>query len=264
MLAPVFAMGGVRSRRATLSITVFVGALSLAAASADAYRPPARALVQRAMEKQLARDTKTLRVEAETQAFDISGMPRGAPMTEKWLVMGPSTMRRDVETAGGARAEIRVDERLTVRAPGAADKTTKAVADPFFDALAAAPPFDDTRAAERLLKDAKAYGVNTEVVSLARWDGRVAWLIGSKPWETDKPQLWLDKDLLTVARVVKVQKKADGSTQKIDERYLGWGSPVGGNWFPASVEVWVDDKLVQRTLVRNVERNVSFDATLFK
>jgi outer membrane lipoprotein-sorting protein len=39
---------------------------------------------------------------------------------------------------------------------------------------------------------------------------------------------------------------------------------VGGNWFPASVEVWVDDKLVQRTLVRNVERNVSFDATLFK
>lgn len=234
------------------------------AAGAHAYRPPMRALVGRAMEKQLGRETKTLRIDADTQAFDVSGMPRGAPMSEKWLVMGPSTMRRDVETADGVRTEIRVDEKLAVRAPGAADKSTKAVADPFFDAVAASPPFDDARAAERLMKDAKAYGVNTEVVSLARFDGRVAWLIGSKPWETDKPQLWLDKDLLVVARVVKFQKKADGAQQKIDERYLGWGSPVGGNWFPASIEVWVDDRLVQRTLVRNVERNVSFDAGLFK
>ena len=173
-------------------------------------------------------------------------------------------MRRDVETAGGTRTEIRIDDKLILRTAGAADKNTKAVADPFFDAVSATLPWDDTRAAERLLKDIKAYGVNPEVVSLARFDGRVAWLIGSKPWETDKPQLWLDKDSLLVVRVVKFQKKADGALQKLDERYLGWGSPVGGNWFPATVEVWVDDKLVQRTLVRNVERNVSFDATLFK
>jgi hypothetical protein len=258
------ALLGVRSRLA-LSIPALACALVLGASSAaSAYRPPTRALVGRAMEKQLARDTKTLRVEAETQAFDISGMPRGAPMTERWLVMGPSTLRRELETPEGLRVEIRVDDKLVVRAPGAADKNTKAVADPFFSAVAAAPPFDEPRAAERLMRDAKAYGVNTEVVSLARFDGRVAWLIGSKPWETDKPQLWLDKDLLTVVRVVKQQKKADGALQKIDERYLGWGSPVGGNWFPASIEVWVDDKLVQRTLVRNVERNMSFDATLFK
>ena len=255
--------GANRSRRRMLHSLVAAAAL-VCAARADAYRPPARALVGRAMEKQIARDTKSMRVEAESQAFDISGMPRGAPQSEKWLLLGPSTMRREVETPEGVRVEIRTDEKLLVRAPGAADKNTKAVPDPFFDQIATTPPFDDTRGAERLMKDAKAYGVNTEVVSLARFDGRVAWLIGSKPWETDKPQLWLDKDLLTVVRVVKLQKKSDGATQKIDERYLGWGSPVGGNWFPASIEVWVDDKLVQRTLVRNVERNVSFDATLFK
>lgn len=238
--------------------------LALVGGDALAYRPPTRFLLGRAMEKQIARETKTLRVEAESQSFDISGMPRGAPESEKWMVAGPSTMRRDIETATGMRSEIRVDDKLIVRAPGVADKSSRALPDPFFDAVATTLPWDDNRAADRLMRDIKAYGVNPEVVSMARFDGRVAWLVGSKPWETDKPQLWLDKDLLTVVRVVKFNKKPDGSTQKIDERYLGWGSPVGGNWFPASIEVWVDDKLVQRTLVRNVERNVSFDATLFK
>jgi hypothetical protein len=235
-----------------------------AASTADAYRPPTKFLLVKAMEKQFARDTKTMKVEAETQSFDISGVPRGAPVPEKWLVQAPATMRREVEDPAGTRVEIRVDDKLTIRGPSGADKSSKAVPDPFFDAVAAGAPLDDDRAADRLMKDAKAYGVNTEVVSLARFDGRVAWLIGSKPWERDKPQLWLDKDTYLVVRVVKFNKREGGATQKIDERYLGWGSPIGGNWFPASIEVWVDDKLMQRTLVRNVERNQAFDATLFK
>ena len=45
---------------------------------------------------------------------------------------------------------------------------------------------------------------------------------------------------------------------------MGWGSPIGGVWFPSSIEVWVDDKLVRRTSVSQVDRNMAFDATLFK
>jgi hypothetical protein len=250
-----------------VKLRALVVVVALVAGGAHAYRPPTRFLLVKAMEKHLARETKTLKVEAETQTFDISGVAKGAPVTEKWMVMGPVTMRRDLESPEGIRTEIRVDEKLVVRSSGAGaapDKNSKAVADPFFSAIVASAPLDDGAAADRILKDAKAYGVNTEIVSLARFDGRVAWLIGSKPWETDKPQLWLEKDTFLVQRVVKFQKKSDGSQQKIDERYLGWGSPIGGNWFPASIEVWVDDRLVQRTLVRNVERNQSFDATLFK
>jgi hypothetical protein len=255
------------SRRLLAPVPVLfavVGVLTLAAPMAHAYRPPTSLLLNRAMDRQIQRETKSLRIEAETQAYDISGMPQGAPLSEKWWVLPPSTMRRDVETATGTQTEIRLDDKLITRTNSGADKNSKAAIDPFFLAITTAPPLDDSRGAERLSKALKAYGGNPEMVSLARFDGRVAWLIGSKPWEADKPQLWLDKDALVVLRVVKFQKKADGRQQKIDERYLGWGSPIGGMWFPSSIEVWIDDRLVQRTLVRNVERNTSFDAGLFK
>ena len=52
--------------------------------------------------------------------------------------------------------------------------------------------------------------------------------------------------------------------KRTDVRYLGWGSPIGGVWFPASIEVWVEDKRVRRTSVSQVDRNVAFDATLFQ
>ena len=56
---------------------------------------------------------------------------------------------------------------------------------------------------------------------------------------------------------------ADAKPRKTDVRYLGWGSAVGGNWFPQTIEVWDGDRLVRRSITKNVERNISFDATLF-
>ncbi len=250
------------SKHAAVGLTVV--AFALCTGSASAYRPPAKYLLNKAMEKQLARETKSLRVQAETQVFDISGVARGTPAAETWMVLGPKTLRKDVETADGTRTEIRVDDKLLVRTAGAPDKNSRAQPDAFLTAIAATAPLDDDAAADRVLKDAKAYGVNTEVVSLARFDGRVAWLVGSKPWDKDKPQLWIDKESLLVLRTVRFDKKADGTVQKIDQRYLGWGAAVGGSWFPSTLETWVDDRLSQRTLVRNVERNMSFDASQFK
>ena len=51
---------------------------------------------------------------------------------------------------------------------------------------------------------------------------------------------------------------------KVDARYLGWGSSVGGLWYPASEEVYVDDRLARRTLVKTVEKGVPVDAGLFR
>lgn len=236
----------------------------LAAAHAQAYRPPARLLLQKAMERQVDRGTKTLRVEAETQLFDATGSARGPAFAERLLFQAPGSMRRESELADGTRVEVRVDDKVLLKQPGLPDKTSKAAVDLLFDVVNTALPLDADRAVERVLRDMKAIGVSPEVVSFARFDGRVSFLIGSKPWEQDKPQLWLDKDTLLVTRVVMVQKGEGAAAQRTDVRYLGWGSPIGGLWFPASIEVWVDDKLVRRTLVSSVDRNSAFDATLFQ
>lgn len=236
----------------------------LAASAAHAYRPPARVLVQRSMEKQLGRQTKTLKVEMETQSYDMGGMPRGAPSSETLLLLAPSSVRKESDVGDGKRVEVRAEDKVVVRTPGQPDKSQRAGADAFVDAvIAGGPGYDDDKATERLLRDAKALGVNPEIVSFARFDGRVAYLIGSKPWEMDKPQLWLDQDTLLLVRVVTIAKGDDGKPKRTDMRFLGWGSPVGGAWFPARIETWSDDKLVKRSIVRSVERNVPLDATLF-
>lgn len=247
-----------------VACALLVVCATLSAAPANAYRPPARLLLQKAMERQAERGTKTLKVDAETQLFDAAGSARGPAFVERLMFQAAASMRRESDLADGTRVEVRVDDKQLVKQPGQPDKSSKAAADLLFDFVNAAPPLDPDRAVERVLKDMKALGVSPEVVSFARFDGRIAYLIGSKPWEKDKPQLWLDKDTLLVTRVLMVQKVEGGALQRTDVRYLGWGSPIGGVWFPASVEVWVDDKLVRRTLVENVDRNVSFDATQFQ
>jgi hypothetical protein len=242
---------------------LLIAAMLLVPLSAHAYRPPARVLLNKAMAKEIERGTKSMKVDAETQLFDVGGGSRGAPFVERFFFNAPSSARRESDMPEGTRIEVRVDEKQLVRAPGQPDKSSKAAVDLLTDLVTTSPPLDEDRAAERFLRGVKALGVNTEVVSFARFDGRVAYLIGSKPWEKDKPQIWLDKDTLLLSRVVMVSKGDDGKPHRTDVRYLGWGSPVGGNWFPQMIEVYTDDKLVRRTQVKNVERNQSLDATLF-
>jgi hypothetical protein len=246
---------------------------ALASGEASAYRPPSRVLLNKAMEAQLKRDTRTMRIDLETQAYEANGRPMGAPVVERLMFQAPGSSRREIELPEGTRVEIRDGDKYLTKIPGQPDKASRAPVDLLHDAVTTGPPLDDTKATERLLKDMRALNINPEVVSFARFDGRVAYLIGSKPWEENKAQLWLDKDTLLVLRVVMVAAppssgsagaKPDEKPRKTDVRYLGWGSAVGGNWFPQMIEVWDGDRLVRRSITKNVERNVSFDATQFQ
>lgn len=252
-----------------MRILVSFLSVSLAASAATAYRPPSRVLLGKAMERQITRDTRTLRIDLETQAYESTGQPIGAPVVERLMYQSPASSRREIDLPEGTRVEIRDGDKYLTKIPGQPDKAGKAPVDLLHDQVTTYPPLDDNRAAERLLKDMRALNINPEVVSFARFDGRVAYLIGSKPWEENKAQLWLDKDTLLILRVVMVaplgkDAKPEEKPRRTDVRYLGWGSAVGGNWFPQMIEVWDGDRLVRRSITKNVERNVSFDATLFQ
>jgi hypothetical protein len=235
-----------------------VACAALLASSAFAYRPQAGALLDKAMAAVAERGTRSLKVEATVQLYGAQGTPRGERLAERVWVATPGALRRETEGDDGVVVEVRAEGRSLLRAPGQPDKTGKAGVDVLLEALASGSPDGD-----RLLAALKALGVNTEVTSFARFDGRVAVLVGSKPWETDQPQAWFDKDTLLPVRVVTLQKEPDGNTVRHDVRYLGWGSPVGGNWYPASIEVWRGDRLVRRSVTQTVERNVAIDAERF-
>ncbi|HVO20725.1 MAG TPA: hypothetical protein VMU15_15805 [Anaeromyxobacter sp.] len=67
--------------------------------------------------------------------------------------------------------------------------------------------------------------------SLGRFDGRLAYVIGGRSREA-KPLLYVDKDGFQPLRLIAPE---EGGLW--DVRFLDWGSPTGGDWFPRAIEV---------------------------
>jgi hypothetical protein len=105
----------------------------------------------------------------------------------------------------------------------------------------------------------ESYAIDPEVVSMSRQEGRPVYVIGAKPWEPNRPQLWLDAELLTPARLVFV---VDGVRH--DLRWLGFGSPITGPFYPRSYEERIDEELVLRIEFARVEPNAPIDERRFR
>ncbi len=92
---------------------------------------------------------------------------------------------------------------------------------------------------------------------LGRIEGRVAYVLGSRPSER-KPQLWVDKHAFQPVRLLTLR----GGTAA-DVRLVDWGSPVGGDWFPRAVEVHGGSGLEARLTAEKVAANPRLADSLF-
>ncbi|MGF1510985.1 MAG: hypothetical protein ACFB9M_15940 [Myxococcota bacterium] len=104
----------------------------------------------------------------------------------------------------------------------------------------------------------QAYGIDPSIVSLHRQDRRPVYIIGAKPWEPDKPQLWLDKELLVPVRLV---HRDDGV--KSETRLYGFDSPITGPFYPERIEEWRGEDLIRSTVFDRVDLNPALDARRF-
>jgi hypothetical protein len=100
-------------------------------------------------------------------------------------------------------------------------------------------------------------GLDLGDVSLGRFDGRLAYVVGGRAKEP-KPLLFVDKDGFQPLRLV----AAEGPGLA-DVRFLGWGSPIGGDWFPRAAEVWVQDTLALRFSTEHATPNPRLPEGLF-
>jgi hypothetical protein len=73
---------------------------------------------------------------------------------------------------------------------------------------------------------------------LARFDDRVAYVLGAGGRDTSAPQLWLYKDTYAPARLI-----AQGGA---DLRLLEYGNPAAADWFPRAIELWNAGQLAAR------------------
>jgi hypothetical protein len=120
---------------------------------------------------------------------------------------------------------------------------------------------DDDPGARRGMSLLQAYGIDDNQVSLSRLGHSVAYVIGAKPWDSTKPQLWIDKNLRLPVRLIEVDAKTKAVT---DTRFLDYSSGQTGEWYPRRIEIWRDNTLVESTTYTNARVNEPLDERLFK
>lgn len=254
----------VARRRLPTLVSALVGALVLVLVTdaALAFRPSTRWILDQAADRQLKRDVRSLTVTQETTLFGLETAPRGLTVKKRTWLLAPLSAREETELPEGTEVQVRNAKKALVIRPGQKEVVRRADPDVVTSFLAGGPPLERRGLAEQLFQDLRRLKIDTDVVAYARFDGRVAYLIGSKPWEQEKSQVWIDKDTLQLLRVVLVEKDGDKVVRK-ETRLLGYGSPEGGSWFPKVIEEWRGDQLVRRSVTRSVQKNETLDRALF-
>lgn len=233
----------------------------VAATAADAFRPSTRWIVDQAVKYRLAQGIVALEVQAEVDRYDIEGQPpQNGP--GRILVLQPYSMR--IETPRGGDVDVKiVTKSQTEQKIGGSQTKKKTRRDVFTDFMTIGASIDRRPATDRMMAALKAMGVNADVVSYGRFDGRVAYVIGSKSFETDKPQVWFDKDTLRLLRVVSFPKGADGKNHRVDVQLTGYGSPEAGSWWPKRMTIVKDGEVMQKWLTRQAEKKKSVEEDAF-
>lgn len=219
---------------------------------ARAYLLPAEAILESIATRRARLGFETLVADGRRQT------PGEAPEPVRWLARANDAYRIETEgpssqatltTVGGRRFEF---DGFGSRPPERAPHDLVAA---FLISTERDP--DGTRGLDFL----RSHLIDSTVVSLARLGRRVAYVIGAKPWEPDRPQLWVDKDLAVPIRLI-ARDRTRGMMRDI--RLLEYESPIAGGFFPARIERYENGALVETTVIRRLELNVPVDASLFR
>jgi hypothetical protein len=182
-----------------------------------------------------------------------------------------------VRCRGVSGAESR-DERILIKAPGMVrrERGTDVVeicrAEKCWQQRGSAPAvplsgwsylqylfFAEKPSGDRYQSMLTSLKVNIKETTLARFHGKVAYIIGAKEWERDRPQLWIDKDSFLPLRLF-----VHDGTSLVDIGWFNWGGRTGGNYFPSEVEVARDGKIFERCELVDINTTLKISDDLFK
>ncbi len=246
-------------RRAISAVAVAAGLLT--AAPALAYLLHASAILRHASETRAGLELTA--VEA-TGALELNGaaLAAGAPptITARLLVKTPARARLELlvtdADAGERPAAMVKEDRLAGRGGLEQQPAVAALLRGLVTLLAWPAGADGKALGEALARR----GVKLDEVSLGRFNGRLAWVLGGRLNDPKSPPLALiDKESWMPLRLLVAE---GGATY--DLRFLDWNSAVGADRLPRVIEVWSGTELLLRFSTEKTTANPRLADSLFE
>jgi hypothetical protein len=237
-----------------------VAAGLLLAVPALAYLLPATAILRKAAETRAALELTA--VEAiGTLELRGAGLPVAGPPTvmARLLVKSPGRARLEIvspDVAEGDRPAASVrEERLTGR--GRLEQQPAVAA--LVRGLATLLAWPTGNEGQALGDGLARRGVRLDEVSLGRFNGRLAWVLGGRQNDPRQPPLaFIDKESWMPLALGVVE---GGATFEV--RLLDWSSSVGADRLPRVVEVWRGAELQLRFSTERTTANPRLADALF-
>jgi predicted HicB family RNase H-like nuclease len=223
---------------------------------ADAYVLPTGFLLGKAAEKRSALNLNELDVFLQTTD------PNGDIVDEKLLLKRSARLRWTRTTNEGEAVRIVKDnEQATVRPDGRVVRERVEV-EPFSELLLPKGQSTETVKSEYLTL-CQRLGIETSRTTLARFNSRVAIVIGAGGKDKDRPQLWIDKDAFYPVRLL-YRGEYEGKKGMWDIQLREFGARETGELFPRVVERHFDGKLLSHSEVEKVTSTTKISEASFQ
>lgn len=237
----------------------------LVATAALAYVLPGSSVLRRMAEARDDLRLTTLRVDGTVAFFDQSQMaaadalgipPSGAELRTDAVFSFhlPGRCRLDLMNQDQSRAAV-VSVHGRTRVEGAQLPPARAALEEAC-ALVALHSASGSQALEDLYRHLRGLGIETGQSSLGRFGGQVVYVLGRQT--ANAPQLQVYKDSFMPARI---RFTRDGQTWEV--RFLDYGGPITGEWFPRLVEVYRGDALELRFSSLKADSHANLSERLF-
>lgn len=236
--------------------TLMLGTLALPL-TASAHIPPGGFIIGKMAEKRAALALNDLDVTLQSQYPALSD----SELDERlYLKRGGKLRWVRQESGGEAFIVVRDGKRTEVSATGSVNAETDSF-EPLVDLLM--PRAQSVEAARtEFLTLCQKLGVDLNVSTLGRLGTRVAYVLGAKPNETEKAQIWVDKDTFAPARVIYKDTYA-GKAGFWDIQFREFGARESGEAMPRVIERYFDGKLISHSEIEKVTNNPRLAEGLF-
>jgi hypothetical protein len=222
------------------------------AVAAHAYVLPAKQILAIMVDQ--CGSAHTLVVSQKTVLYDPALDGGIRELAETLYYRYPDRFRSEVRTPGLEQVRVVNQDSALIVIDGKIMGETESLFDHFKDLFL-------YRKTGLLISRLSQLGINLQIVSLGRFNERVAYVIGAKYPDESVPQVWIDKTTFRPVRLILPPGNQDAPLKEIE--YLDYTQAGNGESYPTRILFFENGTLVKMHVMDTLEINAHISDQLF-